>query len=200
MTKKGTITLGCLGLIVVIILIIGFSMYNGFVKLDEQVNQTWAQVQNQYQRRYDLIPNLVNTVKGYAAHEKETLEEVTRARASVGGVTNLNAKDLTPENLAMFEQAQAGLKGALQRLMVVVERYPDLKANQNFMDLQKQLEGTENRIATERRRFNEAVQAYNGTVRRVPQRLFAGLFGFTEKEYFGAAQEAQDAPVVDFQN
>lgn len=200
MTKGGKLTLGCLGLIIVVLLIVGFSNYNRFVKLDVQIDRTWAQVQNQYQRRYDLIPNLVNTVKGYASHEKETLEEVTRARASVGGVTNLNAKDLTPENLARFEEAQAGLKGALQRLMVVVERYPDLKANQNFMDLQKQLEGTENRIATERRRFNEAVGLYNETVRRVPQRFFAALFGFQEKDFFKAAQEAQEAPKVDFEN
>ena len=140
----------------------------------------------------------MNTVKGYASHERETLQAVTEARSKVGGVTNLNAKDLTPENLARFQEAQAGLSGALQRLMVVIERYPDLKANQNFLDLQSQLEGTENRIATERRRFNLAVQTYNETVRRIPQLLFARIFGFTEKSYFDAAEQAQEAPEVKF--
>ena len=205
MAKGGKAALGCLGifLVVVVIFVIGivitgFTSYNRFVKLDEQVNQTWAQVQNQYQRRYDLIPNLVNTVKGYASHERETLQAVTEARSKVGGVTNLNAKDLTPENLAKFQAAQAGLSGALQRLMVVIERYPNLKANENFLDLQKQLEGTENRISVERRRFNLAVQTYNETIRRIPQALFARIFGFEQKSYFEAAEQAQEAPEVTF--
>jgi LemA protein len=205
MAKGGKVTLGCLGIfligvviVIIGIVIIGFTSYNRFVKLEEQVNQTWAQVQNQYQRRYDLIPNLVETVKGYASHERETLQAVTEARSKVGGVTNLSAKDLTPENLANFQAAQAGLSGALQRLMVVIERYPDLKANQNFLQLQTQLEGTENRISVERRRFNESVQTYNETIRRMPQVLFARLFGFTEKVYFAAAQQAQEAPKVVF--
>jgi LemA protein len=173
-------------------------MYNNFVQLDEGINESWAQVQNVYQRRYDLIPNLVETVKGYAAHERQTLQAVTEARSRVGGVINLKAEDLTPENLAQFQQAQAGLAGALQRLMVVIERYPNLKANQNFIRLQDELAGTENRIAVERRRFNEAVQLYNATIRRFPQVLLAGMFGFEKRAYFEAGEEAQEAPRVQF--
>lgn len=201
MSKGGKIGLGILLAVVIIVLIIVGSiknMYNGFVRLDEGVNQKWSQVQNVYQRRYDLIPNLVETVKGYAAHERQTLQAVTEARAKVGGVVNLKAEDLTPENLARFQQAQAGLSGALQRLMVVVERYPDLKASQNFIRLQDELAGTENRISVERKRFTEAVQAYNGTIRRFPQVIFAGMFGFEKKAYFEAVQEAQEAPKVQF--
>ena len=201
MSKGAKIGVGVVVVLIVLILvaITGIkNMYNGFVQLDETVNQTWAQVQNVYQRRFDLIPNLVETVKGYAAHESQTLQAVTEARSRVGGVTNLKAEDLTPENLARFQQAQAGLSGALQRLMVVVERYPDLKANQNFIRLQDELAGTENRIAVERRRFNEAVQAYNSVIRRFPQTLFAGMFGFEKKVYFEAAQDAQQAPKVEF--
>jgi LemA protein len=155
-------------------------------------------VQNVYQRRFDLIPNLVETVKGYAAHEKETFTSVTEARSKVGGVLQLQAKDLTPENLQQFQQAQAGLSGALQRLMVVVERYPDLKANQNFIRLQDELAGTENRIAVERRRFNEAVQEYNRRIRQFPERLLANMFGFAQRPYFKAEQGAEQAPKVKF--
>ena len=198
MSKGGKVGLIILAVLVVIVLIAFFSMYNSFVQLDESVNQTWAQVQNVYQRRYDLIPNLVETVKGYAAHERQTLQAVTEARSRVGGVINLRAEDLTPENLAQFQQAQAGLSGALQRLMVVIERYPNLKANQNFIRLQDELAGTENRIAVERRRFNEAVQLYNSTIRRVPQVFFAGMLGFEQKGYFEAADQAQEAPRVEF--
>ena len=201
MSKGGKIGLIVLAVVVVIVLIVVSSiknMYNGFVQLDENVNQKWSQVQNVYQRRYDLIPNLVETVKGYARHERETLQAVTEARAKVGGVTNLKAEDLTPENLARFQEAQAGLSGALQRLMVVVERYPDLKANQNFIRLQDELAGTENRIAVERKRFTEAVQAYNSTIRRFPQVIFAGMFGFEKKAYFEALEQAQEAPQVQF--
>ena len=201
MSKGGKIGLIVLAVVIVFVLIVFSSirnMYNGFVQLDESVNQTWAQVQNVYQRRYDLIPNLVETVKGYAAHERQTLQAVTEARSRVGGVINLRAEDLTPENIARFQSAQAGLSGALQRLMVVIERYPDLKANQNFIRLQDELAGTENRIAVERRRFNEAVQVFNGTVRRFPQMIFAGVFGFEKKGYFEAAEQAQEVPRVQF--
>lgn len=172
--------------------------YNGFVGLDESVNQTWAQVQNQYQRRYDLIPNLVEAVKGYADQEKETFTAVTEARAKAGGITQLRAEDLTPEKLQQFQQAQAGLGGALQRLMVVMERYPELKSNQNFMSLQDELAGTENRISVERKRFNEAVQAYNSTIRKFPANMLANMFGFAQKPYFESAEGAEQAPKVQF--
>ncbi len=201
MSKGGKIGLIVLVVFVVIVLVVVASiknMYNSFVQLDENVSQKWSQVQNVYQRRFDLIPNLVETVKGYAAHERQTFQAVTEARAKVGGVTNLKAEDLTPENLARFQEAQAGLSSALQRLMVVVERYPDLKANQNFIRLQDELAGTENRIAVERKRFTEAVQAYNSTVRRFPQVIFAGMFGFEKKAYFEAVEQAQEAPKVQF--
>ncbi len=200
--KKGSIiALVVVGVLIIIVLAVAGSiknMYNGFVQQDENVNEKWSQVQNVYQRRFDLIPNLVETVKGYAKHERQTLQAVTEARAKVGGVTNLKAEDLTPENLAKFQQAQAGLSAALQRLMVVVERYPDLKANQNFIRLQDELAGTENRIAVERKRFNEAVRIYNQMIRRFPAVLFAGMFGFTQKTYFEAVQNAQEAPKVEF--
>ena len=200
--KKGSI-IAIVVLVVILILILSLAgyiknMYNNFVQLDEGVNEKWSQVQNVYQRRFDLIPNLVETVKGYARHERETLQAVTEARAKVGGVTNLRAEDLTPENLAKFQQAQAGLSAALQRLMVVVERYPDLKANQNFIRLQDELAGTENRIAVERRRFNESVRFYNQAIRRFPAVIFANMFGFSKKDYFEAAQDAQEAPKVEF--
>ena len=181
MKKGGKIAIGCLVVLLVFVLVAFVSIkniYNNFVNLDENVNQSWAQVQNVYQRRFDLIPNLVETVKGYAAHERQTLQAVIEARSKAGGTINLQAKDLTPENLAQFKQAQAGLSGALQRLMVVIERYPDLKANQNFIRLQDELAGTENRIATERQRFNRAVQEYNRTIRQFPQNVFAGMLGY----------------------
>jgi LemA protein len=196
--------IGCI-VVGIIVVIFAFSMYayvkstyNSFVTLDESINQTWAQVQNQYQRRYDLIPNLVETVKGYAEHEKETLTAVTEARSRVGGMTQIQANDLTPEKLQQIQQAQAGLSGALQRLMVVVERYPDLKANQNFIRLQDELAGTENRVAIERQRFNEAVQGYNRQIRQFPANMLANMFGFTQKPYFEAAQGAEQAPKVEF--
>jgi LemA protein len=175
-----------------------FKIRNQMVNYDEDVKQKWAQVQNVYQRRLDLIPNLVETVKGYARHERETLEAVTEARSKVGGVTNLDAKDLTPENMAKFQSAQAGLTGALQRLMVVVEQYPNLKANENFIRLQDELAGTENRIATERMRFTESVQQYNRFIRQFPQFLLAGIFNFREKTQFAADEAAQKAPKVQF--
>ncbi len=201
MSKGNKIGLICLIVFVVLVIVIYASvknMYNTFVKLDEGVKEKWSQVQNVYQRRYDLIPNLVETVKGYASHERETFQAVTEARARVGGVINLKAEDLTPENLARFQEAQAGLAGALQRLLVLRENYPELKANQNFIRLQDELAGTENRIAVERRRFNEAVRKYNSTIRRFPQIIFAGIFGFEKKGYFEAEGEAQKAPQVKF--
>ncbi len=195
------IGIGCLIVVVVVIFILiatVWGTYNSLVRLEEGVNQSWAQVQNVYQRRADLIPNLVNTVKGYAAHERETFTAVTEARAKLGGVTQLRAEDLTPENLAKFQQAQAGLGTALQRLMVVAERYPELKANQNFIRLQDELAGTENRITVERQRFNQAVQTFNSTIRVFPKNIIAGIFGFTRKAYFEAQPEAQQAPEVKF--
>jgi LemA protein len=173
--------------------------YNNLVNLEEQVNGSWAQVENVYQRRYDLIPNLVETVRGYMEHERETLTRVTEARSKVGGVLNLKAEDLSnPQLLQQFQQAQAGLSGALQRLMVVVERYPDLKANQNFIRLQDELAGTENRIAVERRRFNESVLMLNRTIRQFPVNILANMFGFSKKAYFEAEEGAARAPEVEF--
>lgn len=171
--------------------------YNKMVELDEQVSSQWSQVENVYQRRADLIPNLVNTVKGYAAHEQETLEGVIEARSKATSV-NVNADKLTPETLQQFNQAQDGLSSALSRLMVVVERYPDLKANQNFRDLQAQLEGTENRITVERMKFNQTTQSYNAYIRKFPRVIYAGWFGFDKKSYFEAQQGAEKAPEVQF--
>ena len=174
-----------------------YRTYNRFVRMDEEVKNAWAQVETQYQRRSDLIPNLVNTVKGYAAHERETLEGVIEARAKATSV-NLSVDELTPETMARFQQAQEGVRSALGRLLVVAERYPDLKANQNFQELQAQLEGTENRIAVARERFNTTVRAYNVSVRRFPAVIIAGMFGFDQKPYFQADEKAQQAPVVEF--
>ncbi len=171
--------------------------YNKMVDMDEQVTSSWAQVENVYQRRADLIPNLVNTVKGYASHEKETLTGVIEARSKTTSV-NIDPSKLTPQTLQQFSQAQEGLSSALSRLMVVVERYPDLKANQNFRDLQAQLEGTENRIAVERRKFNETTKTYNAYIRKFPQLIYSGWFGFEKKTYFEAQQGADKVPEVSF--
>jgi LemA protein len=171
--------------------------YNTMVEMDEQVTASWAQVENVYQRRADLIPNLVNTVKGYAAHEKETLTGVIEARSKATSV-NIDPTNMNPQMLQQFNQAQEGLSSALSRLMVVVEKYPDLKANQNFRDLQAQLEGTENRIATERRKFNTTTQTYNAYIRKFPRVIYAGWFGFEKKTYFEAQQGAEKAPEVQF--
>lgn len=197
--KKGWIVL----IVVVILLIIGYSMfknsYNNFVTLEEGVNQKWAQVENVYQRRADLIPNLVEVVKGYASHERETLEAVVNARSKVGGQINLGSDVLNnPEAFAQFQQAQGALTSALQRLMVVVERYPDLKADQRFADLQTQLEGTENRITVERGRFNESVQQYNTAIRVFPANIMAGIFGFSQKTYFKSDPGTEKVPQVKF--
>jgi LemA protein len=167
------------------------------VQKDETVEAAWANVQNAYQRRADLVPNLVNTVKGAANFEQETLTQVIEARAKATSV-NISADNLTPENIQQFQAAQGQLSGALSRLLATVEAYPELKANQNFLELQAQLEGTENRISVERRKFNEAVQDYNTTVRSFPNNLMAGVFGFERKGHFEAEAGAQQAPTVQF--
>lgn len=196
--KKGWIVL----IVVLVILLMIFSFfkktYNSLVTMEENVNQSWAQVSNQYQRRADLIPNLVETVKGYAAHEKETFMAVTEARAKVGQMSISPEVLNNPVAFQQFQQAQGALSSALSRLMVVVEKYPDLKANQNFLALQSQLEGTENRIAVERKRFNQAVQGYNTTIRRFPTNMLAGMYGFEKKLYFEAQPGAETVPDVKF--
>jgi LemA protein len=192
--------LGCLGVVVLIVLIVGgmaIGSYNALVRLGQGVDAQWAQVENQYQRRADLIPNLVATVSGAADFEKSTLEEVVKARASVGQV-NVGNLPNDPAAFARFQAAQDSLSGALSRLMVVVERYPELKANQNFRDLQVALEGTENRVSVERNRYNEAAQAYNTARLRFPTMIFARMFGMGEKAYFKAAPGSERAPSVNF--
>ena len=190
---KRWITLGVL----VLAAIWGFSTYNGLVTKDEAVATAWSNVETQYQRRADLIPNLVNTVKGYAAHESETLESVIAARSAATSI-NLTAEELTPEKLAEYQAAQQQVRSALGRLIAIAENYPDLKANQNFLELQAQLEGTENRIAVARKEFNEIAKTYNVAVRRFPTNLVAGIFGFEKKAYFEAAEAAATAPTVQF--
>ncbi len=175
----------------------GCSSYNGFVDKEENVTNAWAKVESSYQRRADLIPNLVNTVKGYAAHEKETLEAVVNARAKATQTT-INADNMTAENMAQFQEAQQGLSSALSRLLVTVEQYPELKANQNFLELQAQLEGTENRIKVARDEFNNSATIYNKAVKRFPGVLFAKIFGFSPKQTFEAAEGAEKAPEVKF--
>ena len=184
--------------IIVILFFWGVSVNNNLVDLQEGVRSQWSQVENQYQRRSDLIPNLVNTVKGAANFEKETLTDVTEARSKATSI-NIKASDLTNQQaLANFEQAQSRLSGALSLLLVTVERYPDLKANQNFRDLQVQLEGTENRISVERKRYNDAAQKYNTQIRRFPGSLLAGILGFQKMAYFQADKGADQAPKVQF--
>ncbi len=188
-------------IVIVLILLVGgmfgCGSYNGLVQKDENVNEKWAQVQSQYQRRADLIPNLVNSVKGAADFERGTLTDVINARAKATS-TQISADDLSPENVQKFQAAQDQLSGALSRLLVSVERYPDLKANQNFLELQAQLEGTENRIAVARNDFNGVVRDYNQEVRTFPNAIFAGIFGFDVKGFFEASQAAQNAPTVEF--
>ena len=171
--------------------------YNRMVELDEAVTRQWAQVENAYQRRADLIPNLVETVKGYANFEQETLTAVIEARSKATGI-NVDPSNLSTESIQQFQAAQDQLSGALSRLMVVVERYPDLKANQNFLELQAQLEGTENRIAFERMKFNESTGDYNTYIRRFPRNIIANIFGFDRKEYFQSREGADQAPQVKF--
>lgn len=173
------------------------SSYNNMVTMQEGVTAQWSQVENVYQRRSDLIPNLVNTVKGYADFEKETLTQVIEARAKATSV-NINPDKLDAQSLQNFQNAQSGLSSALSKLMVVVEKYPDLKANQNFLDLQAQLEGTENRITVERQKFNQSAQTYNTFIRQFPKNIFAGMFGFEKKAYFEAEKGAEKAPEVKF--
>ncbi len=198
--KKGLIALIVVVLLVVIVFGSFMGRYNSFVGLEEAVEGQWGNVENVYQRRADLIPNLVETVKGYAAHEKETFQAVTEARAKA---TQISAQ-ITPETLndpallGKFQAAQGQLGAALGKLMVVMEKYPDLKANQGFLDLQAQLEGTENRIAVERRRFNDLTRDFNTAIRRFPGNILAGLFGFEKRPYFEAEAGAEQAPDVEF--
>lgn len=195
--KKSTITLFVIGAIVILLAVWVTIQYNGMVANDEAVTTAWAGVESQYQRRSDLIPNLVNTVKGYAAHEKETLEGVVEARAKATQVT-VNADNLTPERFAQFQKAQGELSAVLGRLMRITENYPQLRANENFSALQAQLEGTENRINESRLLFNEAVQKYNLSIRRFPGNIFASLFGFEKRDKFEAADGTEQAPEVKF--
>jgi len=189
-----------LWIIIAVVLVLFFwvrGVYNSMVTQDESVKTAWSQVENQYQRRLDLIPNLVNTVKGYASHERATLERVINARANATKTT-IAPTNLNEETMKQFQAAQGELSSALSRLMVVVERYPDLKANQNIMELQAQLEGTENRISVERKRFNEVAQNYNTNIRSFPTNILAGMFGFQPKAYFAAESGAEKAPTVEF--
>jgi LemA protein len=200
--KKGLVVGLSIGGGIVLLLIILFvwvkNVYNNLVTLNESVNQSWSQVENQYQRRADLIPNLVNTVKGYANFERGVLTDVTNARAKVGQM-NVSPEVLNdPQAFQKFQSAQNELSGALSRLLVTVENYPDLKANENFLQLQAQLEGTENRISVERRRFNETVQSYNTNIKLFPNSIFANIFGFREKQYFQAIAGAETPPKVEF--
>ncbi len=202
MAKKKYFAIGCLAVVLLGILVVALyvtGVYNSLVGLDQKVQSQWGQVENAYQRRADLIPNLVETVKGAAAFEKDTFTAVTEARAKVGQV-QVNAGDLTPDAFARFQEAQDGLSSALSRLLVVIEKYPELKATENFKELQAQLEGTENRITVERMRFNEAAQSFNTRRNRFPAVLVAGFFGekFKEKVYFKAQAGAETAPKVKF--
>ena len=192
--KKSTIII----IVVVALLAIwGVSGYNGLVTMDENVSGQWSNVETQYQRRADLIPNLVNTVKGYAAHEKETFDAVVSARAKATQTT-VSIDDLTPEKMEAYQRAQGEVGSALSRLLAVTENYPELKANENFQTLQAQLEGTENRISVERRNFNNVAREYNTAIRRFPKNIFAGMFGFEKRPYFEAQEGAEKAPEVKF--
>ena len=192
--KKSTIILIA---VIAIAAIWGISAYNGLVKMDESVNTAWSNVENQYQRRADLIPNLVNTVKGYAAHEKETFEAVVSARSKATQMT-VDPENLTPEKLQEYQKAQGEIGAALGRLLAITENYPELKANENFKELQAQLEGTENRISVERRNFNEVARTYNTSIRTFPKSILAGMFGFDKRPYFEAEEGANKAPEVKF--
>lgn len=192
--KKSTIIII---VVVAVVAVWAVTGYNGLVKADEAVSNAWSNVENQYQRRADLIPNLVNTVKGYASHEKETLDAVISARTRATQVT-VDADNLTPEKLLEYQKAQGEVGAALGRLLAITEAYPDLKANQNFLELQAQLEGTENRISVERRNFNDVAKSYNTSIRTFPRNLLAGMFGFDKRPYFEAQEGAEQAPVVQF--
>lgn len=186
-------------IIAAIVAIVGYCMssYNTLVGQDEAVGTAWSNVENQYQRRVDLIPNLVNTVKGYASHEKETFEAVVSARAKATQTT-VDIDNLTPEKIAAYQKAQGELGSALGRLLAITENYPELKANENFKELQAQLEGTENRISTERHKFNEVAKTYNTSIRRFPKNIIASMFGFEKRPYFEAQEGAEKAPEVKF--
>ena len=192
--KKAIIIVVAVVAIVVIWCITG---YNSLVGMEENVNNQWANVETQYQRRSDLIPNLVNTVKGYATHEQETLEGVVEARSKATQI-KVDPQNLTPEKLAEYQQAQGQLATALGKLLAITENYPDLKANQNFLELQAQLEGTENRITVARKNFNDAAREFNTSIRRFPKNILAGLFGFDKRTYFEAQEGAETAPSVEF--
>ena len=189
----GAILLG-----IILLFMWGTRSYNNLVTMNEEVNKSWSLVENQYQRRMDLIPNLVNTVKGYANFEKQVLTDVTNARASASSMKVTPEVLNDPQAFQKFQQMQGQLSGALSRLLVTVENYPELKANENFLQLQAQLEGTENRIAVERRRFNESVQTYNTAIKKFPTAIFAGIFNFKDKQYFEAITGAENAPKVEF--
>lgn len=193
MKKSTIITIA----VIAVVAIWAISGYNGFVQKEENVKKAWSQVENQYQRRSDLIPNLVATVKGYAAHESETLESVIAARSAATAIS-VDADNLTAENIAQYQQAQGQVGAALGRLIALSESYPDLKANQNFLELQAQLEGTENRISVERKRFNDEAQTFNTALRKFPNNIIGSLFGFEQKAYFEATEGATQAPVVEF--
>jgi LemA protein len=193
--NKTWIILGAVGAFFLILIIWAVSGYNSLVRTDEELSKSWGNVESSYQRRADLIPNLVNTVKGYADFEKSTLLEVTNARASA---TQVKVDPSNPESFKKFEAAQNQISSSLSRLLVVVEKYPDLKANQSFIDLQRELAGTENRINVERRKYNEAVQAYNVNIRRFPRSILSSMFGFDKKPYFESKPGTENAPAVKF--
>lgn len=195
--KTSRIILIVIAVILVLFVFRGCRGYNNLVTLREQVNRDWSNVENVYQRRADLIPNLVNTVKGYAAHEQETFTRVTEARSKATSVT-IDAANMTEADLQRFQAAQGEISSALSRLLAVAENYPELKANQNFLELQAQLEGTENRIAVERRKFNETATTYNTAIKTFPTVIFAGWFGFKDRPYFQAEAGSEKAPTVQF--
>ena len=185
------------GIVAVCIVMLSCCQYNSMVEKDEAVGTAWSNVENQYQRRTDLIPNLVNVVKGYAKHEQGTLEAVITARSKATQIT-VDADNMTPEKLQEYQKAQGEIGSALSKLLAITENYPDLKANENFKELQAQLEGTENRIAVERRKFNEVAQEYNTYIRRFPNNIISSIFGFNKRPYFEAEEGSEKAPTVEF--
>lgn len=195
--NKKLITIGAIVAFVALLVIWSVSSYNSLVTMDESVSTSWGNVENQYQRRADLIPNLVNTVKGYAAHEKSTFQAVVEARSKATQMT-IDADNLTPEKIAAYQKAQGEVGAALSRLLAITEAYPELKANQNFQELQAQLEGTENRISVERKRFNNTAKEFNTKIRKFPTNIVAGMFGFEKRPYFEAEEGANKAPEVKF--
>lgn len=195
--NKKLITIGAIVVFVTLLVMWSVSSYNSLVTMDESVSTSWGNVENQYQRRADLIPNLVNTVKGYAAHEKSTFQAVVEARSKATQMT-IDADNLTPEKIAAYQKAQGEVGAALSRLLAITEAYPELKANQNFQELQAQLEGTENRISVERKRFNDTAKEFNTKIRKFPTNIVAGMFGFEKRPYFEAEEGANKAPEVKF--